>query len=123
MLDFAHEHVHSEELTNVVLIKNAPDRLTLHEGTIDTVLIVSSLHEFSDPLPMLSHIKRVLKPGGQLGVVEWRHEETPEGPPLDHRLEPGTIREWFQATGFDSITTEEWTSGGYDLYVTSNPTD
>mgnify|MGYP002066620200 CR=1 FL=1 len=35
---------------------------------------------------MIREMARLTKPGGRIIVVEWRAEDTPIGPPLDHRL-------------------------------------
>ncbi|MFB6345189.1 MAG: class I SAM-dependent methyltransferase [bacterium] len=116
ILNMTREYVQEKKLQNVTLLRNDPDQLSPHDETQDTVLIVSSLHEFSEPEPMLSEIHRVLKPGGQLGILEWRQAETPEGPPLDHRFDAGTIRNWLESAGFEDTTVQQWSSEGYDLY-------
>jgi ubiquinone/menaquinone biosynthesis C-methylase UbiE len=122
MLDMSHEHLRENNINNVLLVQNQPKGVCLHDSTIDGALIVSSLHEFSDPQPMLSDVHRVLRPGGRLGILEWRHEETPEGPPLDHRLKPETLKDWFKSTGFDAPSVLTWTQDGLDLYLTQKLT-
>jgi SAM-dependent methyltransferase len=116
MLDMAREYVRENELDNVVLLKNEPDRLPNVDRTQDAVLILSSLHEFSDPETMLREVERVLKPGGVLAIIEWRYEETDEGPPLDHRLDPERIENWCETIELRDFETVRWTDGGYDLY-------
>lgn len=121
MLDRARVYVEDQELPNVVLLRNDPDRLFNADETQDAVLILSSLHEFSDPAAMMDEVERVLRPGGVLGVVEWRPEETEEGPPVDHRLDTDTIRQWFREAGLDDPEVISWTDGGYDLYLAKKP--
>lgn len=123
MLARARDHISKLDRRNVVLLRNGPGSLPNVENTVDVILIVSSLHEFSDPIPMLWAVNRVLKPGGRLGILEWRYEETPEGPPLDHRLKPDTIRGWLDTTEFEGISIQSWTQGGYDLYLARTPSD
>lgn len=116
MLEMARDHAREKTLNNTVLLRNEPDGLPLYDGTQDTVLIVSSLHEFSDPRTMLAEVNRVLKPGGELGILEWRNDETPEGPPVDHRLDEETVLDWLKSTGFVESSVREWSAEGYDLY-------
>lgn len=116
MLEQAHEHVRRHDLTNVILMHNAPDRLPMFRDGLDAVLIVSSLHEFSHPAEIIGETARVLRSGGLLGILEWRFEETDEGPPVDHRLEPETIDAWLREAGFRKPEREPW-SDGQDLYL------
>lgn len=117
MLEKAREEVNEASLSNVVLVSNTADSLPLVDRTQEAVAIVSSLHEFSEPIAMLEEVTRVLKKDGKLGIVEWRNEETEEGPPVDHRLSPDTIDEWLGEAGMVLRDKTEWTETGYDLFV------
>ena len=43
-------------------------------------------HEVENKELMLDEIKRILKQGGKLMIIEFHKRETPMGPPLDHRI-------------------------------------
>jgi SAM-dependent methyltransferase len=45
-------------------------RLEFPEGSFDTVCVSNSLHHFTDPVPVLAEMLRVLRPGGHLIVNE-----------------------------------------------------
>ncbi len=45
-------------------------RLNFEADSFDLVCISNSLHHFADPLPVLRHMERVLRPGGHLLVAE-----------------------------------------------------
>lgn len=52
-------------------------KLDFPDASYDTVCISNSLHHLSDPEPVLSEMKRVLKPGGHLLVAEmYRDNQT-----------------------------------------------
>ncbi|MBF0621219.1 MAG: class I SAM-dependent methyltransferase [Magnetococcales bacterium] len=64
----------------------------LTESSLDAVFIAFTLHEVK-VMDALAEIKRVVKPGGLLAVLDWGlHASCPEregkkaGPPEDHRL-------------------------------------
>ena len=118
MLSLSREYVQSNALSNVVLIRNQATQTPLVTNTVDRVLIISSLHEFSHPFEMLNDAARVLVSGGRIGIMEWRYEETEPGPPLDHRLPPDRIHSWLKNAGLSRINRREW-HRGYDLFTAS----
>jgi ubiquinone/menaquinone biosynthesis C-methylase UbiE len=46
---------------------------------------------------------RLLKDGGKLMIIDWKKEETPEGPPLAIRVTEKTIERQMLACGFTKI--------------------
>lgn len=58
----------------------------LPASSFDVALIANVLHDFDDPVLALRKVYHALKSGGVLGVVDWKKEETPVGPPVDVRL-------------------------------------
>ncbi len=46
-------------------------RLPYADGTFDVVACQHALHRFVDPVPVLEEMRRVLAPGGRLGVTTW----------------------------------------------------
>jgi predicted methyltransferase len=75
-----------ERTANVVPILASPDNPRIPPGTADVVLVVDTLHHIDDRLEYLSRLKTALRAGGRVAVVEWRKEELPVGPPLDHKV-------------------------------------
>jgi ubiquinone/menaquinone biosynthesis C-methylase UbiE len=61
-------------------VENAPDE------TSDLALLCTVLHELEQPEAVLGHIRRALKPGGRLAVIEFYDHPTPMGPPVSHRI-------------------------------------
>jgi ubiquinone/menaquinone biosynthesis C-methylase UbiE len=60
----------SEQITNVEIIQSAPDDPKLPEGALDAALIVNAYHEMKEHQAMLEAIRRALKPGGRLVILE-----------------------------------------------------
>jgi ubiquinone/menaquinone biosynthesis C-methylase UbiE len=62
-------------IDNIEKILGDIDDPKLEPGTVDLILCVDVYHEFSHPEEMLSHMRKSLKPEGQLVLVEFRMED------------------------------------------------
>ena len=67
-------------------------RLPLESDSVDVAIAIASLSEMPQPLFALEEVRRVLKPGGRLGVSE----EMPHAGYARQR----TVRRWLQEVGF-----------------------
>lgn len=47
----------------------------LPEGAVDLVLMVDVYHEFAHPYEMMAAVRKALKPGGRVALVEYRKED------------------------------------------------
>jgi SAM-dependent methyltransferase len=73
-------------LDHIQLLPVVGESLPVPNSAVDLALLVTVLHEISGPDAMLAEIRRLLKPGGRLAVIEFQGRETPMGPPLTERL-------------------------------------
>ena len=69
-LDRLSRRVADAGLTNVQAILGTPSDPKLPEAALDAALIVNAYHEMREHQAMLAAIKRALKPGGRLVIVE-----------------------------------------------------
>ena len=91
-------------LANVQAMLSKDAELPLPNEAVDVALVVNVLHEAPDRVRFLAEIGRTLRPGGLLGVVDWRKEEMPMGPPLRDRLSPDQVEADLRAAGFEVET-------------------
>jgi SAM-dependent methyltransferase len=71
----------------------------LPDGCLDYAMVFNILHG-EEPGVLLREAARVLSPGGQLGIMHWRHDPTtPRGPSLAIRPRPEQCRAWAQDAG------------------------
>lgn len=75
----------------------------LPDGTADLVYMINLHHEFDDPEIMMKESHRLLRKDGRIAVIDWKKEETPEGPPLSIRVTAETIGKQMKAAGFLDI--------------------
>jgi ubiquinone/menaquinone biosynthesis C-methylase UbiE len=72
----------------------------LKDAGVDYAMLFNILH-IKHPENMLQEARRVLKPGGQLGMMHWKHDSsTPRGPSMAIRPKPEQCIAWATAAGF-----------------------
>jgi ubiquinone/menaquinone biosynthesis C-methylase UbiE len=68
------------------VIKSSDPSLSIKENSVDRVLLSTVFHELEEPSEMLGSIKKIMKSNGLLAIIEFHKEETPMGPPVNHRI-------------------------------------
>lgn len=72
----------------------------LGDASVDYAMLFNLLH-CEDPLSLLRDARRVLRPGGLLGIMHWNPDPTtPRGPSLAIRPRPAQCRDWAERVGF-----------------------
>lgn len=67
---------------------------------VDLVLMVDVYHELSQPQSVLQHIRRALKPGGQLVLLEYRKEDPKVPIRPEHKMSVQEVLAEIQPEGF-----------------------
>ena len=103
MLDFLKAEARRRKIENVQPHLGAVDDIKVAPETLDAVLMVDAYHEFSHPVEMLQSIRKALKPGGKVYLLEFRAED-PAVPikPL-HKMSKAQALKEFQALGFEFV--------------------
>ncbi len=60
------------------------------------------IHEVPDIDKTLGEITRILKPGGQMLLLDWEAFETKSGPPLNHRISSDDMKKALVNNGFSA---------------------
>lgn len=72
----------------------------LPDGGCEYVMLFNILHA-EHPLKILAEARRVLQPGGRVGVIHWIYDAaTPRGPSLDIRPQPEQCLSWLSEAVF-----------------------
>ena len=94
---------------NVVGVVNPVDDVSLPPGSIDLAFICDTYHHFEQPLAMMKSIRRALKPGGSVVVI-------------DFRKIPGASSQWVMGhvRANESAVVQEIESAGFRLVEDSD---
>ncbi len=90
------------------LLMDMQQGIPLEAASVDLCLLATVYHDLvQDGLSgeAVSDIRRVLKPGGRLAVVEFKRMDGPPGPPRRIRIGPNELRGRLAPEGFEEIRT------------------
>lgn len=83
------------------------DGCGLQDASAGFAMLFNILH-IEDPVALLREARRVLAPGGRVGVIHWKHDPaTPRGPTLSIRPTPEQCRAWGEESGLRFVRTED----------------
>ena len=100
MLRIIAERARREQIANVVTVLSTASDPNLPANTIDLLFMVDVYHELEFPLEMMLGVRKALKPGGRVALVEYRAEDPDVMiKPLHKMTERQIIRE-LTAAGF-----------------------
>jgi len=86
------------------LVPGEADRIPLPDDAVDHLLMVDVYHELQDPAAMLAEVRRVLRPGGQVHLVEFRLEgHTAQHIQRVHRMAREQVEAELSRSGFEVV--------------------
>jgi ubiquinone/menaquinone biosynthesis C-methylase UbiE/broad specificity phosphatase PhoE len=100
MLRHLEQRVREAGLANVEAILAKSDDPLLPPGSIDLVFICDAWHHIDDRPRYLATLARVLKPDGQIAIVDFHERELPVGPPPSMKLSREQVVSDFTAAGY-----------------------
>jgi ubiquinone/menaquinone biosynthesis C-methylase UbiE len=71
---------------NLITVLAAPDDPLLANSSIDRFFICDTWHHIENQAQYLKVLKRMLKPGGQIIMIDFHKRELPVGPPLEMKI-------------------------------------
>jgi len=92
------------KVRNVVAIKSEEREIPLPDACADVAWSVNTFHEFEDPVALVREIRRILRPGGIVLLVDWKPIKTPMGPPLEVRVPAKEISRALRSAGFAAVS-------------------
>lgn len=103
-LEMVRRRAEREYLFNVETVWGDAERhggTRLEDGIVDAAFVMNTLSAVRDPAIFADELARIIRPQGIIVLADWRHAETPVGPPLDARVSDETARSWFTGGAFE----------------------
>lgn len=103
-IKYMQEELPKDKVQNLTTRLVAYDDPELKDGEFDVLLIVNTYHHFNDKVAYLKKCMKGLSPEGKVFIVDFKKEEVPIGPPIDHKLAPEEVKADLAKAGFENFT-------------------
>lgn len=100
MLALIQRKIDDRQITNIELVLGTESEARLPDAAIDLAIMVDVYHELAQPQRFLESVKRALKPGGRLVLLEYRKEDPAVPIKLEHKMSVREARLELEASGF-----------------------
>ena len=100
MIRHINRRIRELKATNVVSILADPDDPLLPEGSVDRFFFSDSWHHIDNQTKYLSLMKKMLKPGGEIVMIDFHKKELPVGPPMQMKIAREDLIKQMESNGF-----------------------
>jgi ubiquinone/menaquinone biosynthesis C-methylase UbiE len=117
----------SAGLGNVTVIEGHATRTNLPDGCCDAIVVRFVYHHFKDPAQMNESMRRSLKPGGLVAVIDFAPDGPESASPAgratgdQHGVTPATVVRELRAAGLEEVSVEARNQSNGFLVVMRRP--
>jgi arsenite methyltransferase len=119
MILFMNRHIRDKKIKNVTTILSAPDDPLLMDASIHRFFICNTWHHIQNRPRYLALMKKMLKPGGQIIIIDYKKGQSPGGPPPEMRMTRREVIGEMEAGGFKLANDHRFLPYQYFLVFTS----
>lgn len=101
MLVLLRQRMQQQQLDNIAFVEATVDDPKLPPASCDLVLLVDVYHELSHPVRVMAHVRRALRPGGRVVLVEFRSEDPDVPIKPEHKMSKAQVVREMAAHGFE----------------------
>ena len=99
MVGYLTKRAATEGLSNVRAVQASADSPNLPEP-VDVVLVVDTFHHIGNRAAYFAGVRKGLRPGGRVAIIDFRKDAPGEGPPAHFRFTPEQISADMAGAGF-----------------------
>ena len=100
---------------NVATILAPPDDPLLADASLDRIFICDTWHHIDKQTEYLALLKKMLKPSGQLIMIDFQKRELPVGPPVEMKIAREDLLAQLKGAGFQLL--KEYTFLPYQYFL------
>ena len=111
-IEYIGKRVQKENLPNVRTVLGSADDPRLPAGSVDAVLMLKMYHEIAHPVPTLKVLRRALRPGAKVGIIDRN------GNGADHGVNRDVVVKEMGQAGYKLVGTYDFTKAdGEDYFL------
>ena len=99
--------VEEQGINNIIAIQSdIAEKIALDDDTVDICLMVNVFHHFvvqETADSAISELKRIIKPGGKIAVMDYKKMDTGYGPPVKFKSSPEEMEEMFKKHDLEMV--------------------
>jgi ubiquinone/menaquinone biosynthesis C-methylase UbiE len=122
MIIHLNQRIRDAGVQNVRTILALPDDPLLAASSVDRVFICETWHHIGNHPQYLAQLKKVLKPGGQVIIIDFQKKAMTVGPPAEMRVAREDVMKEFEQAGFRLAKDHAILPYQYFLIFTAAPT-
>jgi len=119
MIMHMNRRIRDMKLRNIVTVLSAPDDPLLMDGSIDRFFICDTWHHIQNQAQYLALMKKMLKPGGQVIMIDFQKRELPVGAPMEMKIAREDLVRQMESNGFKLVKEHTFLPYQYFLIFTS----
>jgi ubiquinone/menaquinone biosynthesis C-methylase UbiE len=100
MILYMNRCIRDKKIKNVTTILSVPDDPLLTDASINRFFICNTWHHVENRPRYIALMKKMLKPGGQIIVLDYKKEQLPVGPPPDMKIAKEDVIREMESNGF-----------------------
>ena len=100
MVRYLNRRVRDAGVRNVQTILAEPNDPLLPDASVDRFVVVDTWHHIEDQPGYLALMKKMLKPGGQVVMIDFQKRELPLGPPMEMKIAREDLVRQMDSNGF-----------------------
>jgi ubiquinone/menaquinone biosynthesis C-methylase UbiE len=100
MILYMNRYIRDKGVKNVVTVLSPADDPLLPDASIDRFFVCNTWHHVPSRPQYVALMKKMLKPGGQIIVVDYKKEQLPVGPPPEMKTAREEVIRQMESGGF-----------------------
>ncbi len=100
MILYINRRIRDLKITNVISVLADPDDPLLPDRAVNRFFFSESWHHIENQTKYLTLMKRMLKPGGEVVMIDFHKRELPVGPPMEMRIAREDLIAQMEHNGF-----------------------
>jgi ubiquinone/menaquinone biosynthesis C-methylase UbiE len=118
MVRHVNRRIRDSKTTNVVTLLADPDDPLLADQSVNRFFICDVWHHVENQTKYLALMKKILKPGGEIVMIDFHKKELPFGPPLKMKIAREDLIKQIEGNGFKLAKEHTFLAHQYFLVFT-----